>query len=86
MVDRTGRHTSVPGKPAMTETLSSNVRAVGYAADERELWIGYKNTPGYYVYAHVPAAVYEGLLAAPSKGRFMHEHVLGRFDFRHEAS
>jgi len=72
----------VPDRPEMTQTLSSNLRAFGYVPERSELWVSYRNTPGYYIYEQVPDSVYAALLAARSKGRFMHAEVLDRFPFR----
>lgn len=73
----------MPDRPEMTQTLSSNVREFGYDAERLELWVLYRNTPGHYVYEGVPADVFRGLLAASSKGRFLHQQVLDRYDERH---
>lgn len=70
--------------PDMTHPLSTNVRCFGYDVDSGELWVAYKNTPGFYVYVNVPAVVHQGLLAAESKGRFLHEHVLSVYEERQE--
>ncbi len=67
----------------MTHTMSSNVRSFGYDFDRCELWVAYRNTPGFYVYADVPAVVHQALLAAESKGRFLHQQVLNRYQDRH---
>lgn len=68
----------------MTHTMSSNVRSFGYDFETGELWVAYRNTPGCYVYEQVPAVVHQALLAAESKGSFMHENVLGRYRERRE--
>lgn len=67
----------------MTHAMSSNVRSFGYDSERAELWVAYRNTPGCYVYEQVPALVHQSLLAADSKGRFLHENVLGRYQNRH---
>jgi hypothetical protein len=36
-----------------------------------------------YLYAGVPAAVHQELLSAPSKGRYFHQAIRGRFPFHH---
>lgn len=69
----------------MTHTMSSNVRSFGYQHNASELWVSYRNTPGYYVYEGVPAVVHQALLVAESKGSFMHENVLGHYRERREA-
>lgn len=48
---------------------SSNLQAVAYDADSRKLHVRFKPS-GYYVYSGVPMSVYEGILSAPSKGRY----------------
>jgi len=35
-----------------------------------------------YQYRSVPAAVYQSLLAAPSKGRYFNQAIRGRFSYR----
>ena len=35
-----------------------------------------------YLYFGVPTAVYEALLDAPSKGRYFHEAIRGRYPYR----
>jgi hypothetical protein len=68
----------------MTQSLSSNVRSFGYDSELCELWVAYRNTPGFYIYEAVPADVYDALLSARSKGRFMHEHVLANYVHRQQ--
>lgn len=48
---------------------SSNVRAVAYAADFRRLFIRFD--AGRYAYEGVPPGVFQGLVAAPSKGTYV---------------
>lgn len=50
---------------------SSNLRAVAYARDFRRLFVSFKGG-GLYAYEDVPEGVYQGLLAAPSKGEYLH--------------
>lgn len=79
-----GNAGAMVGRPSMSHTLSSNVRSFGYDAVQQELWVAYRNTPGYYVYEGVPRVVHQALLAAESKGSFLHGNVLGRFSERRE--
>ena len=72
-------------RPQMTHTMSSNVRSFGYDVGSAELWVAFRNTAGYYVYVNVPLLVHRGLIAAESKGNFMHEHVLDKYRVRHIA-
>lgn len=53
-----------------TPVSSSNVQAVAYAADFRRLFIRFKSGQR-YAYEGVPAGVFQGLLAAPSKGEYV---------------
>lgn len=63
------------------ETVDSNViHAIGYDAEIQVLEIIFNNGR-IYQYRNVPRAVYEGLMAAPSKGNYFQENVRGEFDF-----
>ena len=61
----------------MVEVISSNVVAVGY--ENNQLFVNYKS--GSYVYENVPEEVFAGLLAAESKGKYMHAKVKGRYNY-----
>lgn len=50
---------------------SSNVDAVWYQPDFRYLWIKFKSG-AVYLYMDVDLGVYQGLLAAPSKGQYVY--------------
>ena len=53
---------------------SSNLQAIAYARDDRRLCVRFNNgMTGSY--ADVPESVYQGLLAAPSKGTFLAPHI-----------
>ena len=60
---------------------SSMIQAVGYDPESAELEVEF-HTGQTYRYAGVPRAVYEGLLAAESKGRYMHAHVIDAYPYR----
>jgi hypothetical protein len=55
---------------------SSNVAAAAYALDFARLYVEFKphgpRPAALYVYHKVPRGVYEGLVAAPSAGRYVH--------------
>jgi len=53
---------------------------VEYDAEGRRLRIHFVDG-GWYTYLRVPAAVFRGLLAAPSKGRYFHAAIKDRFAF-----
>ena len=61
----------------MIEVISSNVVAVGY--ENNQLFVDYKS--GSYVYDNVPEEIFAGLLAAESKGKYMHAKVKGRYNY-----
>lgn len=60
----------------MIPVNSSNLQAVGYNSELKELTIQFHSS-GIYTYMEVPQHIYEGLMAAPSKGSYHHEHVKG---------
>ena len=62
----------------MVKVTSSNVVAVGY--EENELYVDYKS--GSYVYNGVPKKVYDGLLRAESKGKYMWAEVKGKYPYK----
>lgn len=64
-----------------TPVSSSSVASVGYDDDASVLELAF-HSGGVYRYEDVPRDVYEGMLAADSKGRYFHEEVRGRFDYR----
>lgn len=61
----------------MIKVVSSNVVAVGYK--DNKLYVDYKS--GSYVYENVPKEIYDGLLAADSKGKYMWAKVKGRYEY-----
>lgn len=60
---------------------SSNVVAVAYK--ESNLYVEYRR--GEYVYKNVPKKVYDGLLAAESKGKYMSAEVKGKYEYERVA-
>lgn len=62
----------------LTEVKSSNVKAVGYATGSLLVRFG---SGAIYRYKGVPQSVYDGLMAAESKGKFMSAEVYGRFEY-----
>ncbi|ABN58412.1 MULTISPECIES: KTSC domain-containing protein [Methanoculleus] len=57
---------------------SGAVRSVGYDPTTKALLVICENA-GAYRYAGVPKEVYDGLLAAPSRERFVRESIEGRY-------
>lgn len=62
----------------MIKVESSNVKSVGYL--DNNLYVEYNNRE--YVYENVPKVVYESLLTAPSKGKFLNEQVKGKYNYK----
>lgn len=53
---------------------SSNLREVGFDAEANQLEIVFADG-GRYRYSGVPEAVYQGLLRAPSAGRYFNQNI-----------
>lgn len=70
----------------MAESIVASVEStcvdqVFFNGDTNDLTITFAKG-GTYTYAGVPAAVAQGLVDAPSKGKYMHAQVLGKFSYR----
>lgn len=63
----------------MPEVKSSNVRAVEYNDDARELTVSFK-TGATYLYSEVPRSIYDAMLSAESVGGYFAAHVRGKFE------
>lgn len=61
--------------------VSSNLHSVGYDPQDKILEIRFLHG-GTYHYFQVPADIYEGLMAASSKGTYHHAHIKPHFRFR----
>lgn len=66
--------------PDMHYVDSSNVEAVGYDSNSRELHVQFLSG-GYYVYHDVPQDVYDDLLASPSIGSFLNRVVKPSYQY-----
>lgn len=62
----------------LTPVESSMIRAVGYDDDTRTLVVAFAGGRA-YTYADVPRAVYDGLLTAESKGKYLNAAVRGKY-------
>ena len=60
---------------------STMISAVAYDDAHRDLIVIF-NTGQTYVYSDVPRDIYDGLLAADSKGTYMHSTILNHFPYR----
>ena len=59
---------------------SSNLAAVGYDAENMNLFVKFKNGLT-YGYLHVPERVYAELMAAESKGKYLAAHVKNVYSY-----
>lgn len=58
---------------------SSVIRSVGYDPSSKTLEIEFEPGDRVYQYFDVPEAVYQELLAAPSRGHFFNERIKGTY-------
>lgn len=61
----------------LTEVVSSNIKAVGH--ENNTLYIQYSG--GVYAYENVSNELYEQLMKAESKGRFVAENIRGKYHY-----
>lgn len=59
---------------------SSNLRAVDYNSMTETLTIQF-HSGSIYEYYYVPEYVYNGLLSAPSKGKYHHRHIRNTYRY-----
>lgn len=55
---------------------SSNLKSIGY---ENNTLVVKFNNGGIYWYSNVPQNIYEELLNAPSKGRYLNENIINKY-------
>lgn len=60
---------------------SSNLRSVGYDLASQVLEVEFHDG-SVYQYHGVPSPVHAGLMAAPSKGAYLHEHIRDRYSYQ----
>ena len=63
----------------MIPVSSSNLVAVGYDDSSMTLRVQFKS--GVYDYHSVPKNIFNGLLSAPSKGKYHHAYIKNSFRF-----
>lgn len=63
---------------------STNLSNVDYDAEEQTLRIQFRDG-SIYAYSSVPEAVFDALLAAPSKGRYFRSSIRNQFTYRRQA-
>ncbi|MCY3782253.1 MAG: KTSC domain-containing protein [Chloroflexi bacterium] len=59
---------------------SSNVRSIGYDRDSETLEIEF-NSGSIYQYFGVPEQMYDEIMRAPSKGRFVHQYIRNQYAY-----
>lgn len=62
------------------DVLSTNIDTIGYDDEKSELHVRFKSGSE-YVYSQVPPAVYQEILDADSKGKFLNERIKGRYEY-----
>lgn len=68
-------------EPQMEYVDSSNIEAIGYDPDARELWVRFVSGST-YVYTNVPPATYSDIMRADSKGSYLNREVKSNYDYR----
>ena len=66
--------------PEMIYVDSSNVEAIGYDGDARELHVQFVSGRS-YVYYEVPQDVFDAFMSATSKGSFLNREIKGVYHF-----
>ena len=64
----------------MKPVNSSNLRSVGYNPMTETLIIQF-HSGHIYEYYHVPQHIYEGLIFAPSKGKYHHRYIKNSYAY-----
>ena len=67
--------------PVLRRVESSSVDAIGYDPGTHRLYIRFVGRRG-YVYYDVDQSVFDALLAADSKGRFVNSEIKGAYSYR----
>lgn len=67
--------------PEMIPVDSSNIEAIGYDADHRELYVRFieGNT---YAYSDAPIEAFDEFLRSPSKGSFFNRAIRNTYAYR----
>jgi hypothetical protein len=66
-------------KSTMDAVDSSNIEAIGYNAESRELHVQFKGG-SVYIHEEFPPSLAAEFKASPSKGSFYHAHIKNRFN------
>ena len=66
----------------MITVNSTNIDSVGYNADTQTLTVKFKVSGQTYEQLNVPQTLYEGLLTAESKGKYINDNIRSQFNYR----
>lgn len=66
----------------MITVNSTNIDSVGYNADTQTLTVKFKVSGQTYEYLNVPQTLYEGLMTAESKGKYINDNIRSQFNYR----
>jgi hypothetical protein len=66
----------------MITVNSTNIDSVGYNADTQTLTVKFKVSGQIYEYLNVPQTLYEGLMTAESKGKYINDNIRSQFTYR----
>ena len=64
----------------LIEANSSTIKEFGYDNNLHRLYVNFHNGRE-YVYADVPVNVYEAMVNADSKGKFLNANIIGRYNY-----
>jgi hypothetical protein len=68
--------------PEMQFVVSGNIEAIGYDADNRELYVRYLKSGLTYIYSNVDEIVFTELQMADSKGSYVNQNIRNNYEFR----
>lgn len=63
----------------MIPVASTNISSIGYESSILNVRF---HSGGLYAYYNVPTSVYNGLMSAPSKGKYLDAYVKGRYQYQ----
>jgi hypothetical protein len=66
----------------MITVNSTNIDSVGYNADTQTLTVKFKVSGQVYEYLNVPQTLYESLMTAESKGKYINDNIRSQFTYR----
>lgn len=67
--------------PEMQTVDSTNIEAIGYDPDSRELHVRFVQSGDTYAYYNVDKWVFNEFIAADSKGQYLNANIKGVYDY-----